>query len=173
MNLNFQGQSLQNKLLKSSVLLLQVIGHEITHGFDDSGMQFDKEGNSVNWWADDTFRKFKERAQCIIDQYGNFTNPETGLHLNGAATQGENIADNGAMFQAINAYRSWVKDNGPEKLLPGLEKYTAEQMFFISFGNIWASNERLEYLRKIILSDEHAPARYRVNGVVSWLNLVG
>ena len=65
-----------------------MIGHEITHGFDDSGMQFDKNGNSVNWWQDDTFKKFKERAQCIIDQYSNFTNPESGLNINGAATQG-------------------------------------------------------------------------------------
>ena len=65
-----------------------VIGHEITHGFDDSGMQFDKEGNSVNWWAEDTFKKFKERAQCIIDQYSRFNNSETGLNVNGAATQG-------------------------------------------------------------------------------------
>ena len=144
-----------------------MIGHEITHGFDDSGMQFDKEGNSVNWWAEDTFKKFKERAQCIIDQYSNFTNEETGLHLNGAATQGENIADNGGMYEAIGAYRSWVKDNGAEKTLPGLGNYTAEQLFYISFGNIWCGNERKEYLKKIILSDEHAPGRYRVNGVVS------
>lgn len=100
------------------------------------------------------------------------------------------------MYEAIGAYRAWVKDNGPEKLLPGLEKYTAEQLFFISFGNVWCSLERSEYLRKIILSDvstifecttgdhrfpllnsyffpsflsdqEHAPGRYRVNGVVS------
>lgn len=71
------------------------------------------------------------------------------------------------MYEAIGAYRSWVKDNGVEKTLPGLGKYSGEQLFFISFANIWCGNERMEYLRKIILSDEHAPGRYRVNGVVS------
>jgi len=143
-----------------------VIGHEITHGFDDSGMQFNKYGNSENWWEDSTFRKFKEKAQCIIDQYSNFTHPAAKMHLNGQATQGENIADNGGISQAFGAYRQWVKDNTVELSLPGLTNYTNEQLFFVSFANIWCSNERVEYIKKIILSDEHSPAKFRVNGVL-------
>lgn len=130
-------------------------------------MQFDADGNSHNWWMDDTFTKFKEKAQCMIDQYSNFTHPAVNLHLNGAATQGENIADNGGLYQSIEAYKTWVKNYGVEKSLPGLQNYTNEQLFFVSFANIWCSKERKEYVKKTILSDEHSPAQFRVNGVVS------
>ena len=129
-------------------------------------MQFNKDGNSENWWAPDTFTKFKEKAQCIIDQYSNFTHPVAKLHLNGEATQGENIADNGGIAQAIGAYRQWVKDHQVEPSMPGLSNYTGEQLFYVSFANIWCSNERVEYIKKIILSDEHSPAKFRVNGVL-------
>lgn len=78
-----------------------VIGHEITHGFDDKGRQFDKEGNMMQWWNNATIRAFRERAQCIIDQYSRYKIDEVGLYINGRMTQGENIADNGGLKQSF------------------------------------------------------------------------
>ncbi|XP_067139630.1 neprilysin-2-like [Centruroides vittatus] len=141
-----------------------VIGHEITHGFDDRGRQFDKDGNNVNWWDYETDGKFKKLAQCIIQQYGNYTVPENGLKINGVNTQGENIADNGGIKEAFRAYQQWVKDHGKEKLLPGL-KYTQDQLFWISAANVWCGKYRPEVLKLRILSGSHSPAQFRVIGV--------
>ncbi|XP_060518791.1 neprilysin-2 isoform X1 [Cylas formicarius] len=138
-----------------------VIGHEITHGFDDQGRQFDKNGNLVDWWQPETKKRFVEKAQCIIDQYGNYTVPELKLHLNGINTQGENIADNGGIKEAYLAYKRWVDRNGSEPYLPGLN-YTGRQMFWVSAASIWCSLTRDEELRQLIVTDEHAPDKYRV-----------
>lgn len=143
-----------------------VIGHEITHGFDDRGRQFDKDGNNVNWWDHETDGKFRKLAQCIIRQYGNYTVPENGLKINGVNTQGENIADNGGIKEAFRAYQQWVKDHGTEKLLPGL-KYNQNQLFWISAANVWCGKYRPEVLKLRILSGSHSPAQFRVIGVVS------
>jgi len=162
---NFYNSKRPNYLNFGSIGM--VIGHEVTHGFDDTGMQFNEIGNSENWWAPSTEHKFREKAQCIIDQYGNFTHPQVNMSLNGYATQGENIADNGGITQAFGAYQQWVKDRGvKEPSLPGLGNFTNEQLFFVSFGNIWCSLERQQYIKKLILSDEHSPSRFRINGVV-------
>ncbi|XP_042904449.1 neprilysin-2 isoform X1 [Parasteatoda tepidariorum] len=142
-----------------------VIGHEITHGFDDMGKQFDKEGNNVNWWDQATIDNFNEKANCIIYQYGNYTT-ENGLSVNGITTQGENIADNGGMKEAYRAYHAWVRDNGPEKKLPGL-KYSPSQLFWISSASVWCANYRPEQLKLMILSDPHSPGEFRVNGPMS------
>merc|ERR1712032_1273418 len=116
-----------------------VIGHEITHGFDDQGRQFDKEGNLRNWWHPDTSSRYLNEAECIIGQYSNYTFPELdNLPLNGVNTQGENIADNGGIKEAYRAYDKWVKTNGQELLLPGLN-YTQRQMFWLSGANVWCS----------------------------------
>ncbi|XP_035210634.1 neprilysin-2-like [Stegodyphus dumicola] len=112
-----------------------VIGHEITHGFDDRGRQFDKDGNNVNWWEPETDTTFRERAQCIIDQYGNYSVDEVGLQVNGINTQGENIADNGGIKEAFRAYLHWIKDHGAEDHLPGI-KYSPTQLFWISAANV-------------------------------------
>ncbi|XP_022251669.1 membrane metallo-endopeptidase-like 1 [Limulus polyphemus] len=143
-----------------------VIGHEITHGFDDRGRQFDKDGNNVNWWEPETDFKFRSKAKCIIEQYGNYTVPENGLQINGINTQGENIADNGGLKEAYRAYRSWVKDHGPERYLPGL-KYTPEQLFWISAANVWCGKYRPEVLKLRILSGSHSPSQFRVIGTFS------
>ena len=98
-----------------------VIGHEITHGFDDRGRQFDKDGNNKNWWDHETDLRFRQRTQCIVEQYNNYTVPENGLQVNGVNTQGENIADNGGLKEAFRAYTEYVHERGEEKRLPGLK----------------------------------------------------
>ncbi|KFM76718.1 Membrane metallo-endopeptidase-like 1, partial [Stegodyphus mimosarum] len=142
-----------------------VIGHEITHGFDDRGRQFDKDGNNVNWWDQKTDELFKKKAQCIIDQYSNFT-AENGMQVNGINTQGENIADNGGLKEAYLAYHSWVKDHSKEPKLPGL-KYTPSQLFWISAANVWCGKYRPEILKLRIISGSHSPPRFRVIGPMS------
>ncbi|GIY26780.1 neprilysin-2 [Caerostris darwini] len=142
-----------------------VIGHEITHGFDDRGRQFDKDGNNVNWWDSKTDELFKKKALCIIQQYGNYT-AENGLNVNGINTQGENIADNGGLKEAYWAYHSWVKDHGKELQLPGL-KYTPSQLFWISAANVWCGKYRPEVLKLRIISGSHSPPQFRVIGPMS------
>merc|ERR1712218_70827 len=107
------------------------IGHEITHGFDDQGRQYDDTGNLANWWEDATKDKFLDKANCIIWQYGNYTAKAVNKTLNGVNTQGENIADNGGIKEAYRAYSSWVNRHGEEPRLPGLQKYSPHQMFRI------------------------------------------
>ncbi|KAJ8668518.1 hypothetical protein QAD02_010181 [Eretmocerus hayati] len=143
-----------------------VMGHEITHGFDDQGSQYDKNGDLVEWWAEETKQKFLQKAQCIIHQYGNYTDKEVGMNLNGINTQGENIADNGGIKEAYLAYEDWVRRNGPEPLLPGLD-YSPQQMFWISAANVWCTKTRTEMLKLDIVTDEHSPGEFRVVGPMS------
>ncbi|XP_045472319.1 neprilysin-2-like isoform X1 [Harmonia axyridis] len=143
-----------------------VIGHEITHGFDDQGRQFDKNGNLVDWWAPSTQKAFIEKAQCIIDQYGNYTVPEIGRNLNGINTQGENIADCGGLKEAYIAYEHWMKRHGEEPYLPGIN-LNGRQMFWVSAAHIWCSKYRKEDLRQIVVTDEHSPDKFRVIGPMS------
>lgn len=143
-----------------------VIGHEITHGFDDRGRQFDRDGNERNWWKPKTDARYRERAQCIIEQYGNYTLAENGLKVNGLNTQGENIADNGGIKEAFRAYRRWTKDHGREARLPGLE-YSPDQLFWISAANIWCGKFRPEVLKLRVNSGVHSPARFRIIGPLS------
>ncbi|XP_054719763.1 neprilysin-2-like [Uloborus diversus] len=140
-----------------------VIGHEITHGFDDRGRQFDKDGNNINWWEPETDSTFRERAQCIVDQYGNYSVDEVGLQVNGINTQGENIADNGGIKEAFRAYLQWIRDHGAEDYLPGI-KYSPTQLFWISAANVWCGKYRPEVLKLRIMTGSHSPAPYRVIG---------
>lgn len=139
----------------------QIIGHELTHGFDDEGKQYDKNGNLRNWWDEETDKAFTEKARCIINQYNNISVPEVQLNLHGINTQGENIADNGGLKEAYLAYQSWAAVNGPESQLPGLN-YTSNQLFWISVANTWCTCHRKESLRQDILTDSHSPPKYRV-----------
>lgn len=143
-----------------------VIGHEITHGFDDQGRQFDKNGNLVDWWQSETKERYLEKAQCIVYQYGNYTVEDVGLNLNGINTQGENIADNGGIKEAYLAYRKWVERNHPEKKLPGLP-YTPQQLFWISSANTWCSKYRPEAMKLRITTGYHSPGKFRVIGPLS------
>ncbi|XP_017847714.1 neprilysin-2 isoform X2 [Drosophila busckii] len=143
-----------------------VIGHEITHGFDDQGRQFDVKGNLRDWWAPDTQKAYLAKAQCIIDQYGNYTERTTGLNLNGINTQGENIADNGGVKEAYIAYQRWIEKHGAEPKLPGLD-YTPQQMFWISAGQTWCAKYRKESLKMRITTGVHSPSEFRVLGPFS------
>lgn len=148
-----------------------VIGHEITHGFDDRGRQFDKDGNLKQWWDDIVITRFKERAQCIIDQYSNYTVPEVGMQVNGIQTQGENIADNGGIKEAYRAYRKWVRSQGQEEpRLPGMLEYSHDQLFFINFAQVWCGTVRPEAAINRLRTGVHSPGRYRIIGTLQNLH---
>ncbi|CAA9997945.1 unnamed protein product [Nesidiocoris tenuis] len=144
-----------------------VIGHEITHGFDDQGRTFDKEGNLRDWWHEETKEKYLEKAKCIIEQYGNFTDTQVNMKLNGINTQGENIADNGGIKEAYRAYVKWATANGEEARLPGLQQFTPRQLFWVSAASTWCSTYRDETLKNRITTGVHSPAEFRVIGPMS------
>ncbi|XP_055546454.1 neprilysin-2-like isoform X2 [Wyeomyia smithii] len=143
-----------------------VIGHEITHGFDDKGRQYDKNGNLYDWWQPTTKKAYLEKARCVIEQYGNYTEPDVKLNLNGVSNQGENIADNGGIKEAYYAYRNWAQKHGTEPQLPGLD-LSPEQMFWLSAAQTWCSVYRPEAMRKRITTGVHSPGRFRVIGPFS------
>ncbi|KAK8726821.1 hypothetical protein OTU49_010077 [Cherax quadricarinatus] len=143
-----------------------VIGHEMTHGFDDKGRQFDKEGNLKQWWNNRTIQAFRDRAQCIIDQYAGYKVEQVNQYINGRMTQGENIADNGGIKQAYRAYRQWVKRNGEEKLLPGMQ-LNHDQLFFLNYARIWCGTMRPEDALSKIRSSVHSLGPIRVLGPLS------
>ncbi|XP_066493606.1 membrane metallo-endopeptidase-like 1 isoform X1 [Tiliqua scincoides] len=141
-----------------------VIGHEITHGFDDNGRNFDKDGNMFDWWSNFSAMHFKEQSRCMIYQYGNYTwDLAGGQNISGINTLGENIADNGGVRQAYKAYLKWVEKEGKEPRLPGLD-LTHEQLFFLNFAQVWCGSYRPEYASQSIKTDAHSPLRYRVMG---------
>jgi len=143
-----------------------VIGHEITHGFDDKGRQFDKDGNLKQWWNNATVQAFRQRTQCIIDQYSAYKLEDVGLNINGRMTQGENIADNGGLKQAYRAYRKWVLRHAEEPQLPGLN-LSHDQLFFLNYAQIWCGTMRPEDALTKIRSSVHSPGPIRVLGPLS------
>jgi len=150
-----------------------VIGHEITHGFDDQGRQYDGTGSLAPWWSEETILAFSGKAQCFIDQYSNYSVPELfpilgeeDSHLNGKNTQGENIADNGGIHESFRAYKHSVEAQGPELPLPGLTQFTSEQMFFISNAQVWCELQTPQSLLGQVLNDPHSPGKFRVIGPV-------
>lgn len=142
-----------------------VIGHEMTHGFDDMGRQYDPRGNLEDWWSADSANKFKERAAGIVKQFSGYTVLD-GVHVIGERTQGENIADLGGVKIA---YAALQKDlgNSPREKIDGL---TPDQRFFISFASVWRSLIRPEALRLRVKTDPHSPAQFRCNGPLSNLD---
>ena len=141
-----------------------VIGHELTHGFDDSGAKYDAEGNLRNWWTEADKKEFEQRTGCIADEYSNFVALPSDLHVNGRLTLGENTADNGGLRISYMALHDLYKQQGEE---PGkIDGFTPEQRFFISYGQIWCEKKTEAAARRQALGDPHSPGRYRVNGVM-------
>ncbi|PYS08445.1 MAG: M13 family peptidase, partial [Acidobacteria bacterium] len=137
------------------------IGHELTHGFDDEGSQFDARGNLKNWWTKTDREKFEARTQCVEDQYAKYVVVDD-IHINSKLTLGEDVADLGG---EILAYVAW-KDATKDKLLTPIDGLTPDQRFYVGFAQWACTNERPEDLRVRAITDPHSPAKYRINGVV-------
>ncbi|HEY6804883.1 MAG TPA: M13 family metallopeptidase [Pyrinomonadaceae bacterium] len=139
-----------------------VIGHEMTHGFDDQGAQFDSIGNLKDWWTEADLKNFKERSQCVIDQFSSFE-IEKGLNENGKLVVGESIADLGGLVVAYAAYQK-AMEGKPRKVIDG---FTPEQRFFLGYARGWATNTRPELARMLATVDPHPLPKFRVNGPLS------
>jgi putative endopeptidase len=139
-----------------------IIGHELTHGFDDQGAQFDADGNLKMWWTDSDYKNFKDKTKLIIEQFNNYKAIDT-LHVNGELTQGENIADLGGLTMAYYAYKKSL--NGQKS--PVMAGYTGEQRFFISWAQGWKTLMRDAYLKQMIATNPHSPGNFRAVGPLS------
>ncbi|GAB1602198.1 neprilysinneprilysin-1-like [Argonauta hians] len=140
-----------------------VIGHEITHGFDNRGRKFDMTGNLKQWWKNETIEAFNNKTQCMVDLYSSLVLEQAGLKVKGINTLGENIADNGGLKQAYQAYQQWVADHGPEPPLPRIN-LTHDQLFFVNYARIWCGKMRAEEARDQIRNEIHSPGPIRVKG---------
>ncbi|HXB33689.1 MAG TPA: M13 family metallopeptidase [Puia sp.] len=136
-----------------------VIGHEMTHAFDDQGAQFDKFGNVKNWWTKEDYEKFRVKTQRVVDLYNSFTVLDS-LHVKGALTLGENTADNGGIAIAYDAFKMTPEGQGSVKI----DGYTPDQRFYLSIGRIWRVKTRDAYMRLYVNTNPHSPAMWRVNG---------
>jgi len=149
-----------------------VIGHEMTHGFDDQGCQFDKEGNLKNWWTAKDKKNFDERAKVMANFFDSIV-VAPGTHGNGKFTLGENIADHGGLQVSFNAFKHATKS----KALTKVNGFTPEQRFFLSYANVWAQNIRPEEILVRTKSDSHSIGEWRVNGALphiqAWYNAFG
>lgn len=137
------------------------IGHELTHGFDDEGRQYDAKGNLKDWWTKEDAAEFTKRADCVVDQYGQYVIVDD-IHINSKLTEGEDVADLGG---TILAYVAWQEATKGQQLKP-MDNLTPEQRFFIGFAQWACENDRPENLRVRAMTDPHSPAQYRINGVV-------
>lgn len=137
-----------------------VVGHELTHGFDDEGRQFDAQGNLRDWWTQAVSAEFDRRASCVEKQYDDYV-PVDDLHIKGKLTLGENIADLGGLKLAFAAFERGEKENGAT---PMIGEFTPEQQFFLGFAQAWCANYRPEALRLLVATNPHSPPKYRVNG---------
>jgi len=142
-----------------------VIGHELTHGFDDQGRKYDPDGNLRDWWTEQDGKEFEKRVSCVADEYGNFVAVDD-LKLNGRLTLGENTADNGGARIALMALEHMIADDKTGKEGEKIDGYTPEQRFFLGFGRVWCEKQRPEFARMRVSVDPHSPGKYRINGVV-------
>lgn len=142
-----------------------VIGHELTHGFDDQGSKFDAAGNLTNWWTAGDRQEFDKRTSCIADEYSSFV-PVDDIHLNGRLTLGENTADNGGIRIALMALNDKRAADPKGKENQTMEGFTPEQRFFLGFAQIWCENRTPEIERVLAKTDPHSPGRFRVIGTI-------
>ncbi|XP_067010330.2 endothelin-converting enzyme homolog [Anabrus simplex] len=142
-----------------------ILGHELTHGFDSEGKDYDKHGKHVTWWGKNITMEYNKRAKCFVNQYDRFRLPGR-KKISGQRTLAENIADNGGLREALLAYRRYLKRNGPEPKLAGLEEFSHEQLLFLGFANLWCQASKPAY-DDAILRDRHSPAKFRVLGTLS------
>ncbi|KAL0121382.1 hypothetical protein PUN28_006713 [Cardiocondyla obscurior] len=142
-----------------------VVGHELTHGFDNSGRCYDSDGNLRQWWTNDTISEYSERTQCFIDHYNSYYEKEVDNYIDGELTLGENIADNGGLREAVAAYKRWKARHGQEPLLPGFTQFTHEQLLFLSFAHLWCESYTAASL-KWMLEDSHCPGHVRLQAVL-------
>lgn len=140
-----------------------VIGHEMTHGFDDQGAKFDAEGNLLNWWTPTDYEQFKARTDCVVKQFDAYE-VEPGLHQIGARVVGESVADLGGLTIAFAAYQKSLQGKPRPRVIAG---FTPEQRFFLGYAQVWAQNIRPEAARLRVATDPHPLGRFRVNGPVS------
>jgi len=148
-----------------------IVGHELTHGFDDQGRLFDANGNLSNWWTPEDGKKFEEKAECTVKEYDKFV-PVDDVHVNGKLTLGENTADNGGLRLAFIAFLADAKRKGID-LTQKQDGFTLIQQFFLGFGQNWCGETRPEQLRLQVQTDEHSPREFRVNGVVQNMREMG
>jgi len=148
--------------------LASLIGHELIHGFDDSGRKFDAKGNSNDWWDERSSNNFLKRRECFTKQYGRYV--YDGIQLKESTSQSENIADNGGMRLAYTAYQKWYESQTKKDLaketLPNL-RYTAKQLFFISFAQIWCNDVHPKVKALQVSVDQHMPGKFRIIGPLS------
>lgn len=137
-------------------------GHEITHGFDDQGSQYDEKGNLNNWWTSEDRKKFVAKTKLIVDQYSKFIVLDS-MHVNGSATQGENIADLGGVVMGYEAFKK-TKQYKESQLINGL---TPDQRYFLGYAYAWLVNRKKESVARQIMTDVHAPEQFRINGPLS------
>jgi putative endopeptidase len=138
-----------------------VISHEMTHGFDDQGRQYDKDGNLHDWWLPEDSKNFEARTQVLVDQFNNYTMLKD-LHVDGKLTLGENIADLGGMYVAYTGLQKALSGKQVEKI----DGFTPDQRFFLSYAQVWRANTRDEETMRRLKEDVHSPAEARVNAIV-------
>jgi putative endopeptidase len=142
-----------------------VIGHELTHGFDDEGRKYDPRGNLRDWWTKQDGEEFEKRASCVANEYGNFIAIDE-LKLNGKLTLGENTADNGGARIALMALNHMIADDKTGNAGEKIDGYTPQQRLFLGFGRVWCEMRTPEFERTLVTIDPHSPGKYRIDGVV-------
>jgi len=142
-----------------------VMGHELSHGFDDQGVQFDSDGALHTWMSPHAQKGFDQMAQCVVDEYSKFCYPQIGC-IDGTTTQGENIGDNGGLKAAYRAYKAYTASHGEEAPLPGLESLSMDQIFFLAYGQVWCGSYSDDSLTRQLLTNPHSPGKDRVQGAL-------
>eukprot|EP00742_Colponemidia_sp_Colp-10_P001627 GILJ01001746.1.p1 GENE.GILJ01001746.1~~GILJ01001746.1.p1 ORF type:complete len:720 (+),score=122.45 GILJ01001746.1:132-2291(+) len=139
------------------------IGHELSHGFDDEGRQFDGTGKLVPWWPEEVVKKFMDRIQCVDDLYSSYK-PFPDLHLNGRLTMGENLADISGVKSAFTAYQNLVQSGGskPQDQIQFMDEFTNDQLFYVAYAASWCEKQTPQALRNQVLTNPHSPAQYRI-----------